>query len=259
MELKISLALPDEALLPELAAALEKRVELASRARLPRFWPIIDWLHAHSKGTPRQIRFRRIYRGILAAVLWILSLVLLLPAFFAPQELGSFIPLGLICALLAEAVLLYIIPKIMGAANLVLGGIILFGAGSAPETLGRLMPLGIFLLCFAILGFFPRGRRKRRFEKQAAELYRQWSTVEHLGDYSVTVSETGMALTKGDETQPISPEAITEIYETPSLLLPVVDNRMLLLQKNNIAQEDLEQLASLLGKTIISVKEEERS
>ena len=113
MELKISLALPDEALLPELAAALEKRVELASRARLPRFWPIIDWLHAHSKGTPRQIRFRRIYRGILAAVLWILSLVLLLPAFFAPQELGSYIPLGLICALLAEALLLYIIPKIM--------------------------------------------------------------------------------------------------------------------------------------------------
>ena len=125
MELKISLALPDEALLPELAAALEKRVELASRARLPRFWPIIDWLHAHSKGTPRQIRFRRIYRGILAAVLWILSLVLLLPAFFAPQKLGSFIPLGLICALLAEAVLLYIIPKIMGAANLVLGVIII--------------------------------------------------------------------------------------------------------------------------------------
>ena len=83
--------------------------------------------------------------------------------------------------------------------------------------------------------------------------------MEHLGDYSVTVSETGMALTKGDETQPISPEAITEIYETHSLLLPVVDNRMLLLQKNNIAQEDLEQLASLLGKTIISVKEEERS
>ena len=94
MELKISLALPDEALLPELAAALEKRVELASRARLPGF----GRSSTGSMPIPKARHDKYAFGGSIA-VSWrrcfgFLSLVLLLPAFFAPQELGSYIPLG---------------------------------------------------------------------------------------------------------------------------------------------------------------------
>lgn len=257
MELTISLAQPDEALLPEIADALEKRVELSSRAKFPKLWAIIDRLNAHSEKSPRKRRIRRIYRGGMASVLWVLSLILLLPAYFAPQELGDLIPLGIVCIVLAEVLLNCILPKVIGILNLLTGGVILFGAVAASQSLGRLLPMGILLLCFAPVGLVPRGRRRRRFEKQAAAIYRQWCAVVHLVDASVTVSEDGITLSPKNDRQLISRESIGEVYETESLLLPVLDNRMFLLQIKSLSQEERKELRNLFGNTVISVKKEE--
>ena len=76
-----------EQLVPEVSVVLEKRVELASRQRLPGMWKATDSV-AQKSGTPRPMtRGRLIYRRVVGAALIVLGLFMLIAGLKKPEEL----------------------------------------------------------------------------------------------------------------------------------------------------------------------------
>ena len=88
-------------LLPEVAAALEKRMEAEGRRRLPGLWKVID---RRGGGNPQKemTRGRRIYRRAVGVLLLLVGLFLLIPGLIRPQELMG--PLAAGCVALGTAV-----------------------------------------------------------------------------------------------------------------------------------------------------------
>ena len=83
--------LDTETLLPQLAAALEKRVELHSRQRLPGLWQVTHKLSNAERGSQPVATHRKRLRHFLGLLLWVLGLLMLAPGLIDPQEL--FVPL----------------------------------------------------------------------------------------------------------------------------------------------------------------------
>lgn len=76
-----------DALVPEVSEALGKRVELASRRRLPGLWRLTDSL-AQQGGEPKEMpRGRLIYRRIVGTALIVIGLFMLIPGLREPKEL----------------------------------------------------------------------------------------------------------------------------------------------------------------------------
>ena len=74
------------ALLPEVTAALEMRMEQVSRTRLPGLWKVIDSRGA-GRSTAEMTRGRRIYRRVVGTMLLLIGLFLLIPGLLKPREL----------------------------------------------------------------------------------------------------------------------------------------------------------------------------
>ena len=76
-------------LLPEVSAALEKRMEAEGRRRLPGLWKMID--RQREGKAPVKVnemtRGRRIYRRVVGALLLLVGLFLVIPGLVAPDEL----------------------------------------------------------------------------------------------------------------------------------------------------------------------------
>ena len=83
--------LDTEALLPQLSAALEKRVELHSRQRLPGLWRVTDKLSKSERVSQSVANHRKRLRQVFGLLLWVLGLLMLAPGLIDPQEL--FVPL----------------------------------------------------------------------------------------------------------------------------------------------------------------------
>lgn len=77
------------ALLPEVSAALEKRMEAEGRKRLPGLWKAIDRRRGGKEPViPNEMtRGRRIYRRVVGTLLLLVGLFLVIPGFMAPDEL----------------------------------------------------------------------------------------------------------------------------------------------------------------------------
>lgn len=76
-----------ESLVPEVSEALGKRVELASRQRLPGLWKLTDSL-TQQGGAPKEMpRSRLLYRRIVGIALIVLGLFMLIPGLREPEEL----------------------------------------------------------------------------------------------------------------------------------------------------------------------------
>ncbi|MBE6910831.1 MAG: hypothetical protein E7474_14860 [Ruminococcaceae bacterium] len=84
-----------EELLPQLAAALQARTELSSRARYPKMWRMTDKLGGGPRVSPKAKRRRRVRYRIYGAVLLALGVFLFLPALtnrdagLAPMLVGA--------------------------------------------------------------------------------------------------------------------------------------------------------------------------
>lgn len=75
-----------DALVPEVSQALEKRVELVSRQKLPGMWKATDRLS--QGGTSGEMpRGRLIYRRVVGIALIVLGLFMLIPGLMQPREL----------------------------------------------------------------------------------------------------------------------------------------------------------------------------
>ena len=75
-----------ELLVPEVSQALETRVELASRKRLPGMWKVTDSLSQKHTSDPMP-RGRLIYRRVVGIALIVLGLFMMIPGLMKPQEL----------------------------------------------------------------------------------------------------------------------------------------------------------------------------
>ena len=73
-------------LLPEVTAALEKRMEAEGRRRLPGLWKVIDRLPG-GKAPYEMTKGRRIYRRVMGILLLLVGLFLVIPGLVAPDEL----------------------------------------------------------------------------------------------------------------------------------------------------------------------------
>ena len=92
----------DDALTPQLSQVLERCTQLASRKRLPVLWRLSDWLNRVPKADPEVLKKRRKREGVLGAVLWAVSMFLLVPsvmegALLAFEELKALLVPGILC------------------------------------------------------------------------------------------------------------------------------------------------------------------
>lgn len=76
-----------ESLIPEVSGALEKRVELSSRQRLPGLWKLTDSLTQQGEAPKEMPRRRLIYRRIVGTALIVLGLFMLIPGLREPKDL----------------------------------------------------------------------------------------------------------------------------------------------------------------------------
>lgn len=75
-----------DALVPEVSQALEKRVELVSRQKLPGMWKATDRL-SQGSASGEMPRGRLIYRRVVGIALIVLGLFMLIPGLMQPKEL----------------------------------------------------------------------------------------------------------------------------------------------------------------------------
>lgn len=88
-----------DTLVDEVAAALEKQVELNSRAKLPAIWSFID-KSSSRRADEGVIRRRKIVRKIYGIILLVLGIFLLLPGLMKPKELLLPLIVGIISAVI---------------------------------------------------------------------------------------------------------------------------------------------------------------
>lgn len=88
----------DERLVPQLAAALDKCAELASRARLPGLWRLIDRIRNVPRASEKTLRRRRVLYRVYGVIMLISGLILLIPGLMAPRELLEPLIVGALAA-----------------------------------------------------------------------------------------------------------------------------------------------------------------
>ncbi len=91
---------------PQLAMALDKRLELHSRRTMPGLWSVTDRLNSMPRASEAVLKRRQVRYRIYGVVLLVLGLFLLIPGLMEPQELA-----GLLAALCVVSGILYLRPR----------------------------------------------------------------------------------------------------------------------------------------------------
>ena len=99
------------ALQPQLARALDKRLELHSRRTMPGMWSVTDRLNSMPKAPEAVLKRRRVRYRIYGIILLILGLLLLVPGLMEPQELTQLLVVGALCVVSG---VLYLLPRSTG-------------------------------------------------------------------------------------------------------------------------------------------------
>lgn len=99
------------AFLPQLAWALDKRLELHSRRTMPGVWSVTDRLNRMPKAPEAVRKRRRVRYRIYGVILLVLGLFLLIPALMEPQELAVPLVVGALCVVSG---ILYLRPRRKG-------------------------------------------------------------------------------------------------------------------------------------------------
>lgn len=237
-------AMDTDALLAQVSRGLEQRSELLSRQKSPRLWSLIDRLRSVPKVSPQVSERRRRRRNLLALLCWLLSVVALIPALLEPRQMAAVLAVGLVCFVLSSLILWCGRRRVLGILSLVLGLLLFFcifgGQGQLDPLLapaGAAVVLGLAALALG-------GRRSRSsFDKAAAKLLEGRESAQGMEEIRVTFSETGLSLCQGDAEIFQAPYAEFEsVIETEDLLLPIVGDRILVLQKKDLLEGRPDQL-----------------
>lgn len=81
----------DEALLPQLAAALRARSEFVGRKRYPRLWRGIDWIYSRPRASEETLRRRQVSYRVWGVAMLALAVFVLVPALMPPFNLSLFL------------------------------------------------------------------------------------------------------------------------------------------------------------------------
>lgn len=241
-------AMDTDALLAQVSRGLEQRSELLSRQKSPRLWSLIDRLRSVPKVSPQVSERRRRRRNLLALLCWLLSVVALIPALLEPRQMAAVLAVGLVCFVLSSFILWCSRRRVLGILSLVLGLLLFFcifgGQGQLDPLLapaGAAVVLGLAALALG-------GRRSRSsFDKAAAKLLEGRESAQGMEETRVIFSEAGLSLCQGDAEIFQAPYAEFEsVIETEDLLLPIVGDRILVLQKKDLLEGRPDQLRLLL-------------
>lgn len=93
---------------PQLAMALDKRLELHSRRTMPGLWSVTDRLNSMPRTSEAVLKRRQVRYRIYGVVLLVLGLFLLIPGLMEPQELAGLLAVGALCVVSG---ILYLRPR----------------------------------------------------------------------------------------------------------------------------------------------------
>ena len=99
---------------PQLAMALDKRLELHSRRTMPGLWSVTDRLNSMPRASEAVLKRRQVRYRIYGVVLLVLGLFLLIPGLMEPQELAGPLVVGALCVVSG---ILYLRPRRRGPSR----------------------------------------------------------------------------------------------------------------------------------------------
>ena len=185
-----------EQLVPEVSVALEKRVELASRRRVPGMWKATDSL-SQKGGAQQMTRGRLVYRRVVGIALIVLGLLMLIPGLKEPEEL--------------------LLPLIAGICGIAIGIHSLWSTRKKPEKETK-----------EASAQMPEKKLSKRFEGTARTFL---SNLAKVGQTEVRFSEDGMQL---GEAALIAYGEMEYFIETPQGYLVAWGTQATFLQKKDL-------------------------
>lgn len=99
---------------PQLAMALDKRLELHSRRTMPGLWSVTDRLNSMPRASEAVLKRRQVRYRIYGVVLLVLGLFLLIPGLMEPRELAIPMVVGALCVVSGVA---YLRPRRKGPSR----------------------------------------------------------------------------------------------------------------------------------------------
>lgn len=240
--------LDTEALLPQLSAALDKRMELYSRQQLPGLWRLNDKLSQVPRAPQRVRDQRKRLRQFLGLILWVLGLLLLAPGLIDPQELAVPLVAGACAFFLGQLTLWLYLRTLLAILDLLCGLFLCMSALGAPNQMLGLLWAAVPCLLVSI-AVLPSRRRQRTtlFEKEARSILAKYQdlkphTIQAVFDHQgLTVSQPEGGLS----VYPYS--TVCFFVETPDLLLPFFQDTVLLLPKCDLTTGTMDQLRTQLA------------
>lgn len=237
-----------DALCPQVSHALEKRTELLGRQKNPRLWATIDKLNSVPKVSPQVSAKRRRRMAFWALLIWLLSLVLLIPGCLEPRQMPVGLAAGLAGFVLGSAVLWSQRRRLLGGLSLAVGillGLCVAGGQGELDQLLVCVVVGIALGLAALL--VPRRRQADAFEKAAHKLL-EGRDAPLAQPVRAVFSSEGLALCQADlPDSAVFPFGTFEMaLETADLLLVICGERILPLQKKDLAEGSFAQLREFL-------------
>ncbi len=237
-----------DALCPQVSHALEKRTELLGRKENPRLWAAVDKLRGVPKVSPQVSAKRRRRLAFGALLVWLLSLVLVIPGWLEPRQMPVGLAAGLAGFVLGSAILWVQRRRLLGGLSLAVGILLGLCVAGGQGELDRLLvcaAAGILLGLAALL--VPRRRQTDAFEKAARTLLAGRDAPLDQPVRAVFSGE-GLALCRADlPDSAVFPFSTFEMaLETADLLLVVCGERILPLQKKDLAEGSFAQLRELL-------------
>ncbi len=237
-----------DALCPQVSHALEKRTELLGRQKNPRLWATIDKLNSVPKVSPQVSAKRRRRMAFWALLIWLLSLVLLIPGCLEPRQMPVGLAAGLAGFVLGSAVLWSQRRRLLGGLSLAVGillGLCVAGGQGELDQLLVCVVVGIALGLAALL--VPLRRQADAFEKAARKLL-EGRDAPLAQPVRAVFSGEGLALCQADlPDSAVFPFGTFEMaLETADLLLVICGERILPLQKKDLAEGSFAQLRELL-------------
>lgn len=241
-------SLDTEALLPQLSAALEQRMELYSRQRLPSLWQVTDKLSKAGRVSQSVANHRKRLRQFLGLTLWVLGLLLLAPGLIAPQELAVPLVAGACAFFLGQLTLWLYQRTLLAILDLLCGFFLCMSALGAPDQmLGLLWAAAPCLL--VSVAVLPSRRRQRTtpFEKEAQSILAKYQNLKPHTIQAV-FDRLGLTVSQPEGTPSVYPYSTVSFFvETPDLLLPFFQDTLLLLPKCDLTTGTMEQLRTQLA------------
>ena len=226
----------EEALLPQLNKALNKRLELHARAVFPVLWNLTDKLNNRPKAPPHVLERRQKLNLFLTTLLLLLGLFLLIPAVFRPsQEMLGLGIVGAVTVVCGSAGLWIKQRELLALTALPIGTLLTVGAVLDLRQLGNLLPLGLtgMILGTAALLTYKTAHRSA-FDKEAAHLLYIRSHIPEEALPQVAFSSDGIFIGGGEV---IPYQECEGAFETADLYLFLRNDRALLLQKHELTNE----------------------